>query len=303
MNITAFTQTKIWADIHHHCNSIEPVFINFPNISCLFGLDKINRSLVSYGGPVVSDRCSAHELHSFLSKVIDSSIKHSAKFTTFKALHPLRFNSSFLEDALFQKNFKREAWSTFIVDLSPSEEQLLKSFQHAARKGIKKGARLGIQVKRCESFDDYYEEFLKAYLSNQNQELKNECFYKKYWQLDSKNIYNYWVAYSSEGDKLGFLGTYSYQGVATEIMSAMTPVAFQNKIPVQDVLHWEIIKFHKAKGDLYFDLAGFNPQPTSNKERNIKRFKEKWGGTLYDCSSFTYQKKSRIRKLICKYIR
>lgn len=300
INRSSFTQTKTWANIHQYCNGIEPIFINHPNLSCLFGLDKKNKSLVSYGGPVVSDRCSADEFNSFLSEVIDLSAMHRARLVAFRTLHPLRFNLIFLEDSLINKKFKKEKWSTFVVNLLPSEELLLKSFQHAARKGIKKGDRLGIQVKRCEKFNDYYGKFLKAYLINQKQELKNKSFYKKYWELDKENIYNYWIAYSEDGDQLGFLGTYSYQGVATEIMSAITPLAFQKKIPVQDIMHWEIMKFHKSKGDLYFDLAGFNPSPTTDKEKNIKRFKEKWGGEVYDCSSFVYEKKSVLYKLMSK---
>ena len=301
MSINAFTQTKIWADINQHCNGIEPIFINHSNVSCLFGLDEKNKSLVSYGGPVVSDKCRVEEFNSFLSEVINLSAMHRVQFVTFRTLHSLRFNPNFLEDSLINKKFKKKNWLTFLVNLLPSEEFLLKSFQHAARKGVKKGGRLEIQVKRCETFDNYYEKFLKAYLSNQKQELKNKSFYKRYWELDKKNIYNYWIAYSKDNETLGFLGTYSYQGVATEIMSAITPLAFQKKIPVQDIVHWEIMKFHKNKGDLYFDLAGFNPSPTTDKEKNIKRFKEKWGGDISDCSSFVYEKKSVLYKLISKF--
>ena len=31
-----------------------------------------------------------------------------------------------------------------------------------------------------------------------------------------------------------------------------------------------------------FDLAGFNPNPTSEKEKGIEKFKRKWGGKKYD---------------------
>ena len=32
----------------------------------------------------------------------------------------------------------------------------------------------------------------------------------------------------------------------------------------------------------YYDLAGFNPNPISEKERGIEKFKRKWGGKKYD---------------------
>ena len=31
----------------------------------------------------------------------------------------------------------------------------------------------------------------------------------------------------------------------------------------------------------YYDLTGFNPNPISQKEEGIVRYKKKWGGTPY----------------------
>ena len=35
----------------------------------------------------------------------------------------------------------------------------------------------------------------------------------------------------------------------------------------------------------YYDLAGYNPNPQSEKEKGIMRYKKKWGG-----KDFEYQK-------------
>ena len=298
-----FTQSQTWASIHQHCSHIDPLYIETPKISCLFGIDLKSGSLVSFGGPVVSDDCSSDEFHIFLSKVGEVLKQRRLKTIAFRALSPLRRQGELIETELTKQNFKKTRWSTFLVDLSPSEDDLLKRFQHSARKGIKKAERLGVCAKRCDSFEEYYDIFLKGYTNSVKSQLKERSFQKKYWDLDSEGVYSYWVAYADDGSELGYLGAYSYNGVATEIMSAITSVAIERKIPVQDYLHWEIMKHYKQSGDLFFDLAGFNPNPVSAKEKNIKRFKEKWGGQVYDCSTYVYSNQTFLKGVIKKLVR
>jgi hypothetical protein len=125
--------------------------------------------------------------------------------------------------------FRRRVLETLIIDLSLSEETLFKNFEHSARKGIKKSNSLGVKVERCDSFENYFSEFLVPYSKVTNRSLRDKDFYKNVWDLDNQNVYGYWVAKDNEGELLAFLGSYRYDKVATEIMSAITPLGYEKK--------------------------------------------------------------------------
>jgi lipid II:glycine glycyltransferase (peptidoglycan interpeptide bridge formation enzyme) len=86
------------------------------------------------------------------------------------------------------------------------------------------------------------------------------------------------VVENGDKDILACLGMYVFNSVATENASSLSPLAYQNKIPAQDLLHWEMMLEAKRMGCHTFDMAGVNPNPQTPKESGIRRFKEKWGG-------------------------
>lgn len=81
---------------------------------------------------------------------------------------------------------------------------------------------------------------------------------------------------------------YIFNGVATEIASGTMPLAYELKLPAQDLLHWEMMLEAKRLGAHTFDLAGVAPLPRNSKEEGIRRFKEKWGGRYVEY--YTYRK-------------
>jgi lipid II:glycine glycyltransferase (peptidoglycan interpeptide bridge formation enzyme) len=97
------------------------------------------------------------------------------------------------------------------------------------------------------------------------------------WWESVDAYYRFFIA-ADELNVLGTLGTYRWNGVVTEFMSERTMPARERKLPVQDLLHLHAFRTHRALGDQWFDLAGFNPDPASVKEVGIRRFKEKWQG-------------------------
>jgi hypothetical protein len=295
-----FTQTRIWADLNQHHNAIEPLHVQTGVVQCLFGLHRDDKILTAFNGPVIGRNVSVESVQSFLEKTREEARNLKVFHIVFRSLPPLRSWSSDYENVLIKSGFQRQEWKTLILDLTATEGDLLKSFDHSARKGIKKAESLGVRVEKCRSFEDFYDTYLIPYFSLTNRPLRNKEFYQKGWEIGTEDVYSYWVAQTESREPLGFLGTYRYDGVATEIMSALTPLAFEKKIPVQDLLHWEIMKFHKEAGDQFFDLAGYNPNPISEKEKNIRKFKEKWGGNIYDTSTYSLDTRSFVQKIVSK---
>jgi len=55
-----------------------------------------------------------------------------------------------------------------------------------------------------------------------------------------------------------------------------------NKLYSQDLIKWKIVEWGIHNKMKYYDLAGVNPNPTSEKEKGILRYKKKWGGQRHE---------------------
>jgi len=184
-------------------------------------------------------------------------------------------------DCYSRSGYNLTRWATFLVDLTPSQEDIWNSLSHAARKAVRKAQRSGLTAKRMENFQQYEALFFKSY--NDNERYRRRAgmalhVAKTSWELDLHDYYSYYAAIDSSGTILGTLGMYIFNGAATEIASSISPVALSEKLPAQDLLHWELLCEAKRRGCHTFDLAGVNPSPADDKEAGIRRFKEKWGG-------------------------
>jgi len=63
---------------------------------------------------------------------------------------------------------------------------------------------------------------------------------------------------------------------------ARSKIDFEEKLYAQDLIKWKIIEWGVKNKMKYYNLVGFNPNPISQKEIGVKRYKEKWGGkTVY----------------------
>lgn len=187
------------------------------------------------------------------------------------------------EDAslIFQEcGYLETQWLTSVVDLTPDEDILRRNLKQAARKGIRKSQEAGLSVKLCESQDEFVGTFCKAYYEDADiaDEISIASRNEAFWQADSERSYRFFVVQDSSGNVHAALGTYSYNGVATEILSGRTAFGKSSNLPAQDLLHWESMLHHKSEGDRHFNLAGYSPNPVNEKELGIRRFKEKWGG-------------------------
>jgi hypothetical protein len=248
--------------------------------------DRINKRklcsvscLECYDGPVIlrtdrKDEVIRHILDaaSFLAK------KTCSSNTTIVFSHTSSCTDSHAVENLFRKQkFILEKWATVLVDIAPDTDTLFMSISHAARKCIKKCWRQGITIERIESYHDFQNTFMTNYnlMAKSLERATGDCTLTP--PEDWNKYYRFFLA-REDDVVLGGLGMFFFNGVATEVQSIISVEAYERKIPVQDLLHWELILEAKRLGCHTFDLAGFNPNPSSEKEEGIARFKSKWGG-------------------------
>ncbi len=210
-------------------------------------------------------------------------------------------------EVLFKKNgYESKRWATILVDLNRSENEIWMRLEHVARKSVKKARSYETKIFQIHTFEELRTKFYLPYVEFKGKESQQNYSLpvaKTMWENDDRKYYRYFVAESPQGETLGTLGMYLFNGVATEIASSISLQALTQKNPVQDLLHWEMFIEAKKAGCQIFNLAGVNPNPTTEKEKGIRRFKDKWGGQYVEY--LQYEKaiaKDSITRKFAKYL-
>jgi len=119
-----------------------------------------SHSGASYGGFVHKQNLNLEESFALVESLI--SFSKNSNFDSIELTHtPMIYQtkySNYLDFALIKNEFeykKREISS--VVQLDISEGELLNTFRATARTATKKSMKLGIEIKQCDDFEDYYE--------------------------------------------------------------------------------------------------------------------------------------------------
>lgn len=169
-------------------------------------------------------------------------------------------------------------WGTFIIDLTLDEQELWNRLdQHSARKNVKRSKERNVCLREINesTIDDYYQlvKYTKAKAGVKLDFKDTKIALEKLSRVGFKIF----VAYENDipigGTSFSFFNDYINEwGIGRSERD-------QNaKLYSQDLLKWEIIKWGKKNECKYFDLTGVNPNPITEKEKGIFRYKKKWGG-------------------------
>ncbi len=242
--------------------------ILFPYLECI-------------GGPVMPNAPDAASLTQMVvERVIRMGRRSLATHIIMKPSHTSRYASDGQVESIYRGHgFDVDRWGTFLVDLGQSEDELWAGLKRAAKKCIRKAQSQGLRMTRITDHDEFVERYWENYvLAEEHHGRTVGTLTMEQLQEDTEDNYRYYVAEDADSRVLACLGMSVFNGVATEIQSALSPAAFEEKIPAQDFLHWEMMLEARRIGCLTFDVAGVHPAPRSPAEAGIRRFKEKWGG-------------------------
>lgn len=206
---------------------------------------------------------------------------------------------------------------TFILDLSPSEEDLLKNMHQKTRYNIRVAEKKGVIVQEDTS-DTAFETFLRL-----NRETNTrQKFYShpdSYFRTLRKLLTN-----KEPHDFSMHLMTASYEGqilVAWILFVCGDTLYYpygassseHREVMASNLMMWETIKFGKKLGLTHFDMWGsLGPTPDTNDSwYGFHRFKQGYGGVLtefigsYDLvlNPFLYQIYKAADKLRWLYLR
>lgn len=185
-----------------------------------------------------------------------------------------------LEGAL-PSQWQRRRWATLKVDLTADLDTIRSRLKPAARKEIRKADEKGVEVRRIgtlEELEAYAREAsaCTARYGKGNVSLEDIRGTWKHLRGDGL-CFETFAAWHGDHFLAGLSVWGSQQGVG-ELASYQSEYSFTQKLSGPDLIKWHVILWAKTEGIRFFDLAGVNPAPATDKEANIRRFKEKWGG-------------------------
>lgn len=175
---------------------------------------------------------------------------------------------------------------SFVLDITPSEEELLKHMKEKTRYNIRLATRKGVLVKEETSekaFDDYLRLTFET-TKRQKFFAHNEQYHKTMW----KYLRESGIAHL-------FTAIYEKKTLVTWIIFLFNNVLYypygassseHREVMASNLMMWEVIKWGKEHGATSFDMWGALPPNANPKDPQMgfHRFKEGYGGVLTEFS-------------------
>jgi len=178
---------------------------------------------------------------------------------------------------------------TFILDLTKSEEELLKNMHPKTRYNLRLAEKKGVKIIEDNS-DKAFEEYLrltKETTQRQKFYAHNEDYHKKMWETLRVNDEN-----KNDKDKLKaylFKAVYENEVLVTWILFVLNDVLYypygassanHREVMASNLMMWEAIKFGKKLGLKKFDMWGALDKNSDTKDPwyGFHKFKEGYGG-------------------------
>lgn len=189
----------------------------------------------------------------------------SARFGKFKEI------SRELAGRELVKTLDVQPSKTLVLDLTESEEELLKEMSQKTRYNIKLAEKKGVKI--LESGAERFEEFWQLLVSTGDRDefnLHGRSYYQAMLKFGSNFVKLFFAEAKGKllaGNLAVFFGdtaTYLHGGSANEDRNVMAPY----------LLQWHSIKLAKAQGQKYYDFHGLD----EIKWPGVTRFKKGFGG-------------------------
>ena len=193
---------------------------------------------------------------------------------------------------------------TFLIDLTKSEDELLKQMKQKTRYNIRLAQKRGVKVSEDNS-DEVFATYLRL--------LQETTARQKFYAHTSDYHQKMWQVLKPAGMAYLLKAEYQKQILATWILFKFNDVLYypygassseHRNLMANNLMMWEAIKFGKKLGCQIFDLWGcLGPDPNPHDPwYGFHRFKEGYGGRLIELvGSFDlilYEKPYKLYNLV-----
>jgi len=241
------------------------------------------RSGVGPAGPAVADDLGPRESGAVSQAMADKALEISrrekcrALLVSLPPLAPEHLSNAYGASPLEPLGFLGEVGSTYILDLSPDEEELLAGFRPAARQEIKKAPAAGITVRpadRPSDLDAYYALHAETYERTGATPHARGYFEGIFLRMAPQGLCRIYAA-ERDGEAAAFMnmalykrGAYFWTGCSDE-KALHTGANY--------LLQWYAIREAKRAGVARYDVGEAFPGHRTGKLAGLDRFKSAFG--------------------------
>lgn len=222
-------------------------------------------------GPIWAMGCEQSAM-SLLEKIIEDAKKDKCMALYLSPPKPLQAHSSKLKAS----NRLVHCEATLQIDLTQSEEEILKQMKQKGRYNIKVAEKAGVEVRESEDIDAYYKLAKKTGARDNYTIVSKEKYDAFLYSLPGSYLL---LAYQENEPIAGLLNVvwnnqaiYYYGASNHAYRASMAPYALQ----------WFAIQKSKADNCATYDFLGIAPPNSDAKHpwQGITSFKERFGGEL-----------------------
>lgn len=254
----------------------------------IVGIAQVHKSLAKKGnflhvrhGPIFSslNRQYISFFNSFLKEL---SKKEKAGFLR---ISPLLENSVENKSLFESFNFHNapihamDGEYCWIVDLSKSEDELLSGMRKTTRYLVRQAQKMGVKIVKSKSIHDI-EAFLKLYklTAQRHQFVEHKSIREEFEQLlEDDQILLFMGYYQDQLISAALIVFYNNQAIYHHSAS------IEQKIPVNYLLQWEIIKEAKIRGKTVYNMWGIAPEGRNHHPwKGLTVFKKGFGGRVLE---------------------
>lgn len=233
-------------------------------------------SIISWNyGPIIHDKNNANEINRKFLKSLDKlAIENNV--IMIKGSSSLEFE--IMNDVPFlENNFQVQDWGTYVIDLTQEKNIIYNNLDKKTRYDIRKSEKFGLLFEiadKKDTLDEYIELKHKEREQSNQKTIRIPLYNEKYWNyLFYNDRLKLFVARHNGKIVSGilaieFFGHLIQHGVLN----------LRNDLLAGSFVTWNAIKWSIDNNYKTFDMGGFNPNPASEKEKNIDFFKSKWSG-------------------------
>jgi lipid II:glycine glycyltransferase (peptidoglycan interpeptide bridge formation enzyme) len=290
-NIPEYYQLLDWAElISKDYINLERVIIKDTNDNIIIFaqiyvyklISKYTQLYIPRGPIIYSDNISQEQIQEFCDNIQEIAQKHNSIFTLLEPAQDIYNNYSQIFDKYTQNStLERLPHQTQILDLSFSEEELLKNMHSKMRYNIRLAQKKGVEIKNISQnnpeFDKYFDIFFN---------LMQETSQRGKFAVHSKSHYRHLLTNKSSDLKVSLMiAEYEEKVLAANIildildqriyLHGASSNQYRN-LMAPPLLQWESILEAKKIGKKIYDFWGISS--TKKSWQGISRFKIQFGG-------------------------
>jgi lipid II:glycine glycyltransferase (peptidoglycan interpeptide bridge formation enzyme) len=294
-NIPEYYQLLNWAElINQDYLNLERVIIKdkedniviFAQIYVYKLISKYTQLYIPRGPIIYSDNISQEQIQEFWDNIQEIAQKHNSIFTLLEPAQDIYNNYSQICDKYTQNStLERLPHQTQILDLSFSEEELLKNMHSKMRYNIRLAQKKGVEIKNISQnnpeFDKYFDIFFN---------LMQETSKRGEFAVHSKSHYRHLLTNESSDLKVSLIIAEHEEKVlaANIILDILSQRVYlhgassnqSRNLMAPPLLQWESILEAKKIGKTIYDFWGISN--TKKSWQGISRFKKQFGGKTID---------------------